>query len=462
MPWIHNHLVLPLCDPDRHRGLPHRLRAIERFESKPPARQLAIQEKRVRAMLRHAGETSLYYRQLFGKAGFRATSWRLGDPIPLPRMTRDILRAQGRDICSMLFDEDQLSAAATGGTTSTPVSIWRDLEGLRDKTALQYHLNRKSGFDQGTPVLLIWGADWDFATQPSWRWRLYEQTLLQRSVSPAGALTPEFYSRTLRLLNRRKPVVLYGYAGATARFAEWLRSTGARYHKPRRLIVTAEPLTPGDRALLQDVFGCPVVEHYGSREVGMVAAQCFAGRFHFHPWACYIELEFAGNTPAGPMYQLIVTDLLNRGMPLIRYETGDCVLASDRPCLCGSSYPSVTAILGRSCDNILCADGTQFPGVALSVLWPSDNSGFRALRQMQLVQKNITRMHLRYSAEGHPWVIRNEIARVCAEIEAQLGNRLEWSYEAVPEIRRERSGKLRLTICEVPAEEYPAALRMTG
>jgi phenylacetate-CoA ligase len=460
MSWVHNHIVLPLAQPERHRGLARRLRALQRFDALPRNKQQSVQEQRVRAILDHAAESCPWYRDAFRATGFRTADWKLGQPIGLPAVTRDILRSCGGQMCSERFERSQLSIAATGGTTSAPARIWRDREGLRDKTALQFYLNRLAGFDQGAPVMLIWGAEHDLAQRPSWRWRFYEETLLRRRTVHAGALTPQFYETSLAALNRLRPEVLYGYSGSTTRFAEWLRTTNAHFHRPRRIIVTAEPLILADRSTLEEVFQCQVTEHYGSRELGMIAAQCQAGRYHFHPWACYVELIPAGDCAFGSMYQLIVTDLLNRGMPLIRYETGDCVLVVDSPCLCGSWYPSVTTILGRSCENLTRADGSIMPGLILNLIGPGEGKGFSAVRQVQLIQKTVRRMHLRFVAEGEPRRIEQELRTLTKEIDHQVGDAFQWTFEPVAEIPRERSGKLRLVISEVTelSRETPAGL----
>src|SRR6202012_2345873 len=154
-----------------------------------------------------------------------------------------------------------------------------------------------------------------------------------------------------------------------ARFAEYLTDRGITHHNPQRILVTAEPLSDEDRQIIENCFGVAVTEQYGSRDIGLVASQCeFHMGLHFHPAACYVEYLPAGDTPEGPMYRLVVTDLLNYGMPLTRNDTEDAVVLQDTPCPCGRRYPSVRRILGRALDNFVLADGTQVPGIAITVI----------------------------------------------------------------------------------------------
>jgi phenylacetate-CoA ligase len=360
MAWVHNNILLPLRQPDQHSGLSRRLRALERFDALSRPEQLAVQEKRIRSLLDHAYQTCPYYRLIFDEMGIRAVDWRQGQPIPAPVLTDDLLHVNFENICSRAFRPEQLRRAETGGR----LPVWRDLEGLRDKTALEYHLNRLSGFDQGMRVLRISSADADVEKHPTWRARFYEETLLGRVNCQAGELNHAF-GNCLEKLNQQRSEVIYSDSSALALFARWLRDSGQRWHKPRLIIATADALSREQRRTIEDTFACVVTLHYGNRDIGTVAFECpEGGRLHIHPWASYVALVPTGQSPAGPLYRLVITDLLNYGMPLLRYDTGDRVLYDDSPCPCGSWYPSVTTVVARTIEN---ADDTllrETPGAA--------------------------------------------------------------------------------------------------
>lgn len=459
MSWIHNAVILPLCEPERHRGVMRLIRWYEHFDSLERGEQEALQEDWIKRMLEHAYRTTAYYRRFFDEAGFDWSRWRRGDPIAVPELNRDLLRKHGYELRSDALSDPMLRGATTGGTTAAPVAIWRDVEALKKKTAIQFHLNRQGGYDQGTPVLILWGAERDLAMSPSWKWRLYEQVLMRRSNAGAGQINDKVLASFADKLNRRRPEVIFGYGGMIALFAEYLSGQKQAFHRPKRVIVTAEPVTNEARERMEEIFGCPVTEHYGSRDIGMVAAQCDAGhRLHFHPAACYPEFVYAGQTDDGPIYRLIITDLLNRGMPMIRYDTGDCVLMEDAPCQCGSWYPSVRKVLGRMVDNFILPDGSLVPGIAVTAVIGRIQGGFCHVRQLQLIQKSIQHLHVRYAAQGDAAEIEPELSRFCAEVDKLFQSRMRWSMERVEEIERERSGKMRFCISEVSAPGAPVAV----
>lgn len=453
MSWIHTNVILPIFEPERHAGLGRRIQALQQFDAASPGQQLELQAASLRRLLDHAYRTTPYYRHLFDQAGFDPSDWKCGHPLQLPVLSREQIRSRNDDLRSREFSIDELRPGTTGGTTSTPVPLWRDIEGLRNKTAMQYHLNSFGGYQQGDSVLMIWGAERDLELNPSWRWKLYEQRLLHRYVAPAGQVNEATFEDFLHKLNRHRPKVIYGYAGTTSRFAAYLKAHARSYHKPKSVILTAEPLSYEDRKLVEETFECKITEHYGSRDIGMVASQCEKHLgLHFHPAASYVEFVKAGMTADGPLYRLLITDLLNYGMPMIRYDTQDCVLIDDSICPCGRRFPTVRSILGRALDNFVLADGSQIPGIAIVVAMEEMGRGFRSVCQVQLVQKEIDQMEVRYAAVGDETVIAQELSKFRERIEELFKTKLYWTETRVREILRERSGKLRLCISQVHGE----------
>jgi phenylacetate-CoA ligase len=450
MSWIHNNVILPVFEPERHRGLGRRLRALSRFDALPADTQRAMQADSVARLLSHAYSTVPYYRRICDTLGFHPSQWRRGESIPLPLLDKEIMRVQEDQLISRRYSANDLRSAKTGGTTSTPVRFWRDINALREKTALQFHLNRCANFDQGDSILMIWGAERDLELNPSWRWKLYERAVMRRIPAAAGQISTSIFQRFLERLNQHRPKVLYGYGVTIARFAEFVRDSHLRYHKPHTIIITAEAITPAERDCIELTFGRKVTDQYGSRDVGMIGSECehHVG-LHFHPMGCLVDYEYAGMTSNGPMYGLVITDLFNYGMPLIRYDTGDCVILDSTPCPCGRWFPRVKNILGRASDNFILDDGSEVPGNTLATKLAMVANGFHHITQMQVIQKEVDHVHLLYAAHGDATAIRQELALVRDALQDALKVTMHCTMTQVSEIRRAPSGKLRLCISEV-------------
>jgi phenylacetate-CoA ligase len=450
MAWVHNNVILPLLESERHQGLGRRLRELDRFERASHADQRAMQAASLKRLIEHAYDATPYYRRLFDEAGFHPSEWKPGERLPLPVLTRDLLRTHEEDLRSRRHSVDELHAAATGGTTSTPVRLWRDTEALRKKTALQCHLNRMVGYDQGDSILMIWGAERDLELNPSWRWRLYEEGVMRRYAAAAGQISDEIFARFFARLNQQRPKVLYGYSVTLARFAEYVLINKLKAHQPKVIITTAEAVSEVERDFIQRAFGSKPTDHYGSRDVGMIGSECESHTgLHFHPAGCFVEFEYAGVTPDGPMHKLIITDLLNYGMPMIRYSTGDCVIVDEQACACGNWYPKVKKLLGRSNDNLLLPDGTEVPGITFGTRMATMKETLNCVRQVQIVQKNTQSLIVRYAAQGDERSIEEELKRLCVLFHDIMKTPVRVNFVRLAEIPREQSGKLRLCISEV-------------
>ncbi|WP_329021404.1 hypothetical protein [Streptomyces sp. NBC_00690] len=107
-------------------------------------------------------------------------------------------------------------------------------------------------------------------------------------------------------------------------------------------VITAYEYTPANvRAYLEDHMDCPVVDLFGSTELGYLYYSDHTGRYY--PHLERMSLELVPVAPGSHIHSLIVTSLRSPHMPLIRYRSGDCVRTID-----GSTDPTkVTRFCGR-------------------------------------------------------------------------------------------------------------------
>ncbi len=113
------------------------------------------------------------------------------------------------------------------------------------------------------------------------------------------------------------------------------------------------------RSVIEEAFGQPVTNRYGCEEVSLIACECEEHNgLHLNADGVYCEVIPDDRLNAGPNAgRLLVTDLTNRAMPLIRYQVGDVVVPSDRTCACGRGLPLIEQVVGREADYVLTPDG---------------------------------------------------------------------------------------------------------
>ncbi|HET7600257.1 MAG TPA: hypothetical protein VFK09_08180 [Gemmatimonadales bacterium] len=143
------------------------------------------------------------------------------------------------------------------------------------------------------------------------------------------------------------PSAVYGRASALLEAACALDAAGRRL--PLRAVFTCgEPLDSATRAALAHAFGAPVLDVYASSATKEIAWECRAGGRHINADLLHVEILGAGGAalPPGEEGEIVVTVLVNRAMPLLRYRTGDRGHLVAVPCSCGTPLPLLAIASG--------------------------------------------------------------------------------------------------------------------
>jgi len=422
------------------------MKDLQRLERMSVAEYRNRQWQAVSRLLQHAYDSTPFYHERFERAGAKpADIHSFEDLQKIPALTREDIRHNLEGLWSRRYPKESLLKAATGGTTDTPVQLLRSPECLREKLAVQFHFNSWAGMWPGDKVFALWGAQQDLNPNPSWRWRFYDRYLMRRVCAPTSLMNPAVLESYRQLLNDFRPKIVYAYPTPLALFCEYLRDCGRPYHHPVTAICTAESLQLHQRQVIEKTLGCPVFEHYGTRDFGLVGAECEMHQgMHLNPAAVYVEFVPIEGAEVEGLQELLVTDLLNLGMPMIRYRINDCAVRDAVQCGCGRSYPLVGTIMGRTADVFHLPDGNSIPGISLHRVITELCPG---LKKIQIIQDTVTNFRIRF--------VRGESFRpadaqfLAKRLDERFGHSIHWDFERVAEIERERSGKTRFCISHV-------------
>lgn len=107
------------------------------------------------------------------------------------------------------------------------------------------------------------------------------------------------------------------------------------------VLLSAEYVSEQQTEKIAKAFNCNVYEHYGMTEMGLgCAVSCGCGEgYHVRETDLYIEIiEPKTGKPAedGQVGEIVFTTLTRKGMPFIRYRTGDYSRWITEKCSCGS------------------------------------------------------------------------------------------------------------------------------
>jgi phenylacetate-coenzyme A ligase PaaK-like adenylate-forming protein len=173
---------------------------------------------------------------------------------------------------------------------------------------------------------------------------------MQTVVIEAGAP----FDEVLAAVSDAQPSHLVGYASVVGRLAR-AALAGQLDIQPVRVSTNSEPLSQEDRAAIDEAWGAPIHNLWGSTEIGVQAVGCGLGEgLHICEDEVVLERVDEAGRPVGadePAARTLATGLANLAFPLIRYDLGDDVTTLAGQCLCGSRLTRVADIAGRRDDD---------------------------------------------------------------------------------------------------------------
>jgi phenylacetate-CoA ligase len=236
------------------------------------------------------------------------------------------------------------------------------------------------------------------------------------------------------------PTLVVGYALTLRALSEFLLTKGIGLTSPKAVISSAELLDVNTQQLIQKAFRCPVIDRYGSRETGLIACQCLEQQgYHVNMMRIYLEIvdEKGQDISQHDSGEILVTDLANYGMPLIRYQIGDRARWSQKNyCSCGRNFELLSTIEGRTFDYLITSDGKKIHGLYFNkyLFTVPEISHYR------LVQESHDFIRLQI-VENKP-LADTKIEQIRTVIRDKIGENVIVQIERVSHIKKGASGKL--------------------
>lgn len=404
--------------------------------------------QRVQAIVSYAYSACCHYKRIFDEVGIAPDQLRTLDDFKLfPYLTREHLK-NDLELVTTTGDRHGWVKSATGGTTSSPMSYYRDQHSTWRRLADTENIDAWYGRRLGDKVAYLWGAPQDFAVQPSLGMRLRNYTYQRTIMLPSAPLDDTIMASHLQRLDKWRPTFLQAYPTPLYEFCLFLKQRGRSLPYLKSASVTAEPIYEHQRRVIEEVLGFNVFNWYGSRELGRVASECEChDGLHINEPSVYVEIEPDSALPDGCGH-LAITDLWNRATPFIRYKTGDIARIVEGECSCGRALKRIAGIEGRLVDTVVLPGGRKVPGVSLTNRVIKD---FAEIAELQVVQKTIDLFLLRF-VKG-PFFSSTSLDTVAKNLKSLLDADVCVTFEEVTELPRGASGKVRFVMSEVLNQE---------
>lgn len=328
----------------------------------------------------------------------------------------------------------------TGGTTGASMKVVYTKKDMQERFAILDHFRAQHGYELGKKT--AWFSGKNLVTQKD----------IEKGVCSHYDFINKirFYSTFLineknfdvywKSLNEFQPEFLVGFPSSVFEICQIAKARNLKYTgKAKVFFPTAETVLAEHRQVISEVLGCKLVDQYASSEGAPFILECAAGSLHIHPLTGIFEVVDESLNPA-KSGQMLITSFTTHGTPLIRYRIGDSITLADasKQCSCGSIFPLVERIEGRTNDYILSPTHGKVNLGNIS----NSTKDTKGIVCFQLIQNSIDHIEVRIVTSKD--FDKKQELNFISSLRERVGNEIELSIRYVEAIDKERSGKFRI------------------
>lgn len=330
----------------------------------------ALQEDRLKSVVRYVYDHSAFYRRKFKEAGVEPGDIKtLADVSKLPFTRKVDLRDNYPTGMFSAPKSQVVRYHVSSGTTGKPTVVGYtkgDIETWSESLAR---------------ALTSIGLDSDDVVQVGYGYGLFTGGLglhygaerIGAAVLPVGTGNTE---RQIELMQDLGTTAIACTPSYFLHIMEVAEKMGVSIKKDTQLkagIFGAEPWSLETRKRIEDATGINAYDIYGTSEIsGPLFTECHVKK-GIHIWADMFLVEVLDPKTGEPVAdgetgELVFTTLHKFALPLIRYRIGDLSIMNSEPCECGRTHPRIMRILGRTDDMLIIRGINVFPSQVESVL----------------------------------------------------------------------------------------------
>ena len=328
--------------------------------------------ERIKSAIRHAMGGAFYGARF---AGMQADDIRtMEDFEKLPFTDKEDLREAYPLGLQAVSDEKIVRIHSSSGTTGTPVIIPYTQKDVDDWAIMFKRCYETAGITkldriQITPGYGLWTAGIGFQAGAE---------LLGAMAIPMG---PGNTDKQIKIMTDLKSTVLCATSSYALLLAEEIEKRGVRDKIClRKGVIGSERWGDKMRKRIANELGVELYDIYGLTEVygPGIGINC-EHQSAMHMWTDYFYFEIIDPgtgkaVPDGDIGEIVITTLCKEGAPLIRYRTHDLSRTVPGKCECGSDYPRIDAILGRSDDMVKVRGTILYPSQVDELLSAMDGA----------------------------------------------------------------------------------------
>ncbi len=340
------------------------------IEKMPREDLIALQDRKLRAVIHHAYENSPFYRKRFKEAGISPWDVKgIEDLYKLPFTKKSDLRDSYPFGMFAVPISHIVRFHASSGTTGKPTVVGYTENDINAWVECLARSLTACGVERSDIIQIAYG----YGLFTGGLGFHYAAERIGASVIPISAGNTQ---RQIELMKDLKTTVIACTPSYMLYLAEQASKMEIDIEKDTRLrmgIFGAEPWSEETRKRIEDKTGIDAYDVYGTSELsGPLFTEC-SEKSGLHIWADHflieiIDPETGEQLGEGEKGELVVTTLSKEALPLIRWRTGDITVIEEETCGCGRTHPRIMRILGRADDMIIVRGVNVFPSQIEHVL----------------------------------------------------------------------------------------------
>ena len=362
---IYRNLVFPFYDSVlRRRTTWSHYREITSLPWAPADELEKMRKERLRRLIEYCGARVPFYRNLFREKGLDLSRG-IEDVRVLAdkgiTVTKENLREKPDEFISDDYRKEDLVCNWTSGSTGVPTDLYKTMDTWCMRMAIKMRSEDWIGKRPGTPSAMIWGQKAHLGPMARIKQQLYWNFQNYRFL-PSIDLKENVLTGYISKIKRYGARYIESYVYPVYLMAEIIEKNGIEPPRLDGIVTGAEKLLDFQKEKIESVFGCPVYNRYGTSELTNISCECeqHDGQ-HINIDTLWVETVNDDDDPVlNEEGEVVVTDLMNYAMPLIRYRTDDIAVMSDRRCDCGRTFPMFETVLGKGLQNIKAPDGHEW------------------------------------------------------------------------------------------------------
>lgn len=394
-----------------------------------------LQEKMLKNILEYAVKHTKYY------ASYSTESF---NNFPVINKSHIIANMESMFSNEYKNKKDTLRTMLTSGSTGTPFKIYQNTDKvLRNKADLIFFY-KIGNYNVGDKYYYM--RIWTERNKKS-KIALFKENF--RMIDTANLDEQSANTFIKNLTSNKKRKVLLGITSSFTALMEYPEMRKNRDWNIKAIFTQSEELPMRVKKEMQAIFNCTIMARYSNQENGMIGQQPSTGEdyFELNLGSYFIEfLKLDSDEPAKEMEEarIVITDLFNKAVPMIRYDTGDVGMFSNIISKTGKKQKILHSIQGRKTDYLYTNQMKKISPAHISPII----GNYDCIKQFQLIQSDYDKVTLKlvYRESRNKDEVEEQLTKSMKQV---FGEETNLKIKTLKNIPIELSGKRKYIISRI-------------